>query len=278
MEPRAPDARRATFTVASVPENYGRHLAPVVFVPWAEVLIERTGVRPGDRVLDVASGTGVVARMAADRAGPSGHVVASDVSPAMLARAAGRAPSPDAAPIEFVHAPAAQLPFPDAGFDVVLCQQGLQFFEDRLAALRELARATRPGGALGLAVWAIGHRLEPFDDYAEALAAVGVEPPFPGAFDPATFSMSRAEVRALLEKAGWTDTDVEVVELAVTWPDAQAATAGILGTPFGPSAADLAPALREMLEADLRRRFVPERAGEPVTRTAAAVLARAVAA
>ena len=186
-------------------------LGPVVFEPWAEVLLDAVGVTAGDRVLDVASGTGVVARAAARRAGPQGRVVGTDVSEPMLSLAAALPLPDDSAPVEYLEARADNLPFPDESFDVVLCQQGLQFFPERLDAAREMHRVLRPGGTLGAAVWAAAHRLEPFDDYAEALAATGVEPPFPRAFDNGTFVMSDEAGRRLFEDAGFATVEVSVV-------------------------------------------------------------------
>ncbi|MGP0050941.1 MAG: methyltransferase domain-containing protein, partial [Solirubrobacteraceae bacterium] len=86
----APDRgdRSSAFTSHSVPDEYERHLVPAVFEPWAEILLDAVGISPGSRVLDIASGTGVVARAAARRAGCDGQVVASDVSGPMLARSA----------------------------------------------------------------------------------------------------------------------------------------------------------------------------------------------
>ena len=141
----AQDRRSGAFQPASVPVNYERHLASVVFEHWAQLLVETVGVRPGDAVLDVASGTGVVARRAARAAGRDGRVVAADISEAMLAQSASHAAVPDAAKIEFLTASASDLPVPDESFDAVLCQQGLQFFPDRPAAIAEMRRVLRPG-------------------------------------------------------------------------------------------------------------------------------------
>ena len=270
------DGRSAAFTAASVPENYDRHLAPVIFEPWAEILVETVGVRSGDRVLDVASGTGVVARLAARYAGPQGRVVASDVSATMLAHAATRAASPGAAPIEYVEAAATELPVDDGAFDVVLCQQGLQFFTDQAGAAAEMHRVLRPGGAAGVAVWARGHRLEPFDDYADALIGAGVDPPFAGAYESSSFVIGAEELTTLLSDAGFTEIEVSVVEHTIVWPDAETKAAGILGTPYGPLVARLPPDRREALELDLLGR-APATHGESVRRTTAAVLARAKA-
>lgn len=274
MTSDTPGHRTPSFAAVSVSENYQRLLAPVLFEPWAEVLVERVGVHAGDQVLDVASGTGVVARLAARYAAEAGRVVATDVSGAMLARAAAHPQAGDGAPIEYLEASVQALPVPDATFDVVLCQQGLQFFADRAAAACELLRVLRPGGSVGLAVWADGFRLEPFDDYAEAAVAAGVEPPFPGAFENARFVMGADEVRTLLEGAGFSAVEVATVELTVVWTDVESAIAGILGTPYGPLVQALPSDRGGQLDADLRRRFG---AASPIRRTTTAVIARAAA-
>src|SRR5215475_2176295 len=138
--------------VGSVPENYERYLVPTIFGPWALDLVEEAGARPGERVLDIACGTGIVARTAAGRVGSGGTVVGLDVSAPMLdvARvvAAGEGLS-----IKWREGSAMKLPFPDTAFDVTLCQQGLQFFPDRATALREMHRVLGPGGRVALSVW-----------------------------------------------------------------------------------------------------------------------------
>ncbi len=269
------DHRTTAFASSSVPEGYERHLAPVLFAPWAEVLISTVGVQAGAEVLDVAAGTAVVARLAAVRAGSSGRVVASDVSEAMLAYAAS-IPSPaGSASIEYVEASVMELPFDDGSFDVVLCQQGMPFFTDRHRAAAEMLRVLRPGGTLGLSVWLAERRLEPFDEYIEALVEVGVEPPFPGAFDSETFKMTAEEVEAVLQTTGCASLEVRTVNREVVWPNAESAVLGVLGTPFAPLLDQLPRDRRDAFEADLGRRFAPSAIGEPVRRTTAAVVARA---
>ncbi|MGO9886893.1 MAG: class I SAM-dependent methyltransferase [Solirubrobacteraceae bacterium] len=275
--PRSGD-RSSAFTSDAVPDGYERYLVPAVFEPWAEVLLDVVGIAPGSRVLDIASGTGVVARAAARRAGREGHVVASDVSGPMLARAASAGAPDGAAPIDCLDASADALPFDDGSFDVVLCQQGLQFFPARAAAVGEMRRVLRPGGVAGVAVWASGHPLEPFGVYGDELAATGAEPPFPRAFESDTFTMGVDVVRSLLEEAGFSRVDADVVELQVSFPDAGAAAAGVLGTPFGPLVHALALDQRKRFEAQLEKRFAPEQPGAPVRRQTAAVVARATVA
>lgn len=103
-------------------------------------------------VLDVATGPGTVARLAARRIGPDGRVVATDISRPMLDVASSKPPLPNAAPITYIESPAAPLAVESALFDAVFCHQGLQFFPDRLAALAEMRRALKPGGVLAVAV------------------------------------------------------------------------------------------------------------------------------
>ncbi|MFZ1992852.1 MAG: methyltransferase domain-containing protein [Solirubrobacteraceae bacterium] len=247
----------------------------MLFAPWAEILTDLAGVQVGDQVLDVASGTGVVARLAAERTGATGRVIASDVSAAMLARAASVPLAAGSAPIEYLEASVAELPLEDGSFDVVLCQQGMPFFTDRHGAAAEMLRVLRPGGTLALSVWLAGRRLEPFDEYIEALLEAGVEPPFPGAFDSETFKMTADEVEAIVRAGGCASVDVRAVEREVVWPDAESAARGLLGTPFAPLLDQLSRDRRDTLEADLLRRFAPSESGEPVGRTTVAVLARA---
>jgi hypothetical protein len=139
-----------------------------------------------------------------------------------------------------------------------------------------MRRALRAGGVAGVAVWAAGHRLEPFDDYGEALRAEGVEPPFPGAFESSSFTMGADEMESLLIAAGFTSVEVSVVEHTIVWPDAATAVAGIRGTVFGPAVAGLPPDRRDAVERELTR-LLASAAGEPVRRPTAAVLARATA-
>jgi ubiquinone/menaquinone biosynthesis C-methylase UbiE len=137
---------------ASAAETYERFMVPRVFGPWAEVLVDRADLTAGQRVLDVACGTGVVARLAARRVGPSGSVIGTDLNEGMLAEAARHVPA--GCSIEWECADAEQLPFDDQQFDVVFCQQGLQFVPDPQRAVTEMGRVLRGGGLAAVAVWA----------------------------------------------------------------------------------------------------------------------------
>lgn len=130
-----------------IAEAYEAAFVPAFFAQWAPILCDAAGVAPGLRVLDVACGTGVATRTAADRAAPGGRAVGVDLNEAMLTVA--RRVRPD---IEFRRADAAELPFDDAAFEAVLCQMALMFFPDRSAALREMARVAVPDGKVAVLV------------------------------------------------------------------------------------------------------------------------------
>lgn len=132
---------------AEVAEIYEAQFVPAFFAQWAPRLLDAAGVAEGQRVLDVACGTGIVARGAADRVGAAGSVVGLDLSPAMLAVA--RRIRPD---LRWHQGDAAALPFSEAEFDVVVSQMAMMFFADPAAALREMRRVVRPAGTVGVLI------------------------------------------------------------------------------------------------------------------------------
>jgi ubiquinone/menaquinone biosynthesis C-methylase UbiE len=208
-------------------------LSPAIFEPWAVDLVEFAGVRAGQAVLDLASGTGAVARLAAQHAASGGRVVAIDLSETMLAQAALHAAPAGSAPIERRAASATDVPLADRAVDVVLCQQGLQFFDDRERALAEMYRVLAPGGVVALAVWDSAQRNEPFASYSDAVAQQGIAEPYPGAFDWTSYTMAPQAVEALLSGAGFEEIVVAHAERIVRWPDAATAVAALMGTPYG---------------------------------------------
>jgi ubiquinone/menaquinone biosynthesis C-methylase UbiE len=193
--------------VGSVPENYERYLVPSIFRPWAEDLVEIAALRTGERVLDIACGTGIVARTAARKLGGSGSVVRLDLSAPMLA-AAREAAAAEGLTVEWWEGSAVNLPLADAVFEVVFCQQGLQFFPDRLGALREMYRVLTPVGRLVLSVWGPIERSLGFVVLAQALTRhIGSDA---GALmTTGLFSLSDAdEFRAIIAKATFKDITI----------------------------------------------------------------------
>jgi SAM-dependent methyltransferase len=140
-----------TLQISGSPADiYEQHMVPAIFARWAPDLVQAAGVRTGDRVLDVACGTGAVTRLLAEQVGPAGKVTGLDITPGMLAAARLAAPSQR---IEWLEGSAVKMPLPDGTFDAVICQQGLQFFPDKAAALSEMRRVLKRGGRLALSCW-----------------------------------------------------------------------------------------------------------------------------
>jgi SAM-dependent methyltransferase len=130
-------------------ETYERVLVPALFDRWVQPILEAGDVGEGDRVLDVACGTGVVARQAVAVVGDSGHVVGVDIDGAMLDVARRFEPQ-----VEWTIGDATELPFGDESFDVVVCQAGLMFFSDQEKAVGEMRRVLRADGRAVVQVWA----------------------------------------------------------------------------------------------------------------------------
>ena len=149
----------------AIAETYEAKLVPAVFGEWAPHLCDVAGVAPGQSVLDVACGTGIVARTAAERVVPGGRVVGVDLNEAMLAVA--RRLRPD---LEWRHGDAAALPFADAAFDVVVCQAAMMFFPEAERALREMGRVVRERGTIALQVWGTLESSPGYARFAEVIA------------------------------------------------------------------------------------------------------------
>ncbi len=135
------------------PETYEKIMVPVWTADWVDDLLSAGMVGPGSRVLDAACGTGIIARRAAGVAGPGGRVAALDFNEGMLRVAERCARDEGITGIGWYKSDVRAMPFPDRVFDTVICQQGLQFFPDPAAALREMERVLSPGGRFALSVW-----------------------------------------------------------------------------------------------------------------------------
>jgi SAM-dependent methyltransferase len=237
---------------ADTSEAYERYLVPALFASWAERLLDLVAVGPGERVLDVACGTGIVARRAAARVGEGGAVTGLDRNPAMLevARSAAIEVGP---PIDWRAGDAARLPFPDGVFDVVTCQQGLQYFPHPVVVIREMRRVLASQGRLGLTVWRPIRHSPGYAALARALArhlgaevAATMRTPFAGP-DAATLCQ-------LVIDAGFGDLRLRIGVGAVRFPSAgeflrrQAAGSPLAG-PVGAMKAEA----RESLVRDLHQ-------------------------
>jgi len=193
----------------------------------SQELVALAALQAGARVLDVACGTGIVARLAAQVVGAAGRVVGTDVNEAMLGMARAVPQQPDGPKIEWRQSDAAALPFPNAAFDVVFCQYGLEFFADQAAGLRQIARVLVPGGRVVLRVWRALER-QPF--YVALLKALerhvraGVGAPILKAFTLA----DAAALRALVAGAGFRQVHIRFTTNPLRYPSVEEYVRGYL--------------------------------------------------
>jgi ubiquinone/menaquinone biosynthesis C-methylase UbiE len=248
-------------TPAEFPAIYEELNVPAFFAGFAREALDRAQLRPGARLLDVATGTGIVLRLAREREPGLARVTGLDLMGGMLAVARERA---DAAglDIELVEGDALDLPFEDESFDAATCQQGVQFFPDRVQALRELRRVLVPGGRAVVACWAEMAASPAHEAIADVVAKLVPEAEA-AARNP--YSLASADALAsLLREAGFADVEVERVEGDLRFPSAEELTRGYLeGSPMALALAHVGAEEREALF----RAIVDEvraRIGEPI--------------
>lgn len=183
-------------------EIYDTHFVPALFAHWGPIVAAEAGVRKGDRVLDLACGTGALTLAAAEIVGSSGSVVGLDANPEMLA-VARRKPIP----VEWREGMAEALPFADDSFDAVVSQFGFMFFEDKPKALREMMRVLKPGRRLAVAVCDAVENSPGYGTFALLLDRLfGKEV---GDAFRAPFSLGEAgQLRDICRSAGFADADV----------------------------------------------------------------------
>jgi SAM-dependent methyltransferase len=241
---------------ASGPEAYERYLVPAFFAPCAELVVNAAGIRPGSRLLDVACGTGIVARVAAPRVGRAGRLVGADLNAGMLAVA--EALSRDTMPTpRWAQADVVDLPFPDGSFDVLSCQQGLQFFPDWAAAIREMRRVLAPGGRLTLAMWRpLEHNTifvpftEALDHHMGATAGDVMRGPFAGP--------PLAELRAMIHTTGLASVGATAEVVRVRFPSiVEFIRREVQSSPLANPVDELDVRARRAFVADVERRLGP---------------------
>lgn len=216
-----------TANATTFAERYQSVLVPVIFEPWARDLIARAPPSEGDHILDLACGTGVVTRQILGSGVKAAQISAVDHSADMLEVARAQAVG-GAADVEWLQADAARLPFKNDSFDLAFCQQALQFFPDRPAALRELHRVMRPGGRV---VFCVQQGLEVNPMLAAQAAALEAHVgPEAGAAVRAICGLPEGrDLTRLFEEAGFRDVQTSPVVLTLHHPDARAFAAGAMG-------------------------------------------------
>lgn len=241
--------------------NRERYSVRYFLGPWVPGLIAMAALRPGERVLDLACGSGIVARAAAPAVGPTGRVTGLDINQAMLA-VARSLPPPAGAPVAWVESDAGAMHFPEAAFDAILCQQGLQFFPDKPSAVREMRRVLAPSGRAVVSVW---KSAGPYNvAVAQALERhVGAE----------TASKYRASrvvpdagaLRRLFVDAGFRDVEIRASTLSIRLPSIQTFVLGHLsGIPIAGAVAALGTEQRAALASEVKAALEPYADGDGV--------------
>ena len=198
-------------------EAYEAHLVPAIFRPWAEVVVGLAAPKPGEHVLDVACGTGIGARIAAEAVAPNGKVVGLDIDPGMV-KIARRSAVQSGATTEWYCGSAIEMPFANETFDLCLCLQGLQFFPDRAQGFSELRWVLRPTGRLVASIWwPIEHNKGNYD-LAQALERQNVD----AAAVKRPFSFGDAEeIRKVATQAGFKSVEIQTEERLSRFPSVE---------------------------------------------------------
>jgi SAM-dependent methyltransferase len=235
-------------------ENYERDFVPAIAIPVSAELLRAADLKPGERVLDVGCGTGLIARRASEAVGEHGSVAGLDLAPDMIA-VASSLPAPDGAPIDWRQGDATALPFRDESFDAVLCQMTLMFVEDRSAALREMYRVLASGGRVLITT---PGAIQPPLELMEQSIVEHISPDLAG-FVRMVFSMHDPDVhRTLLRDGGFDHVESSVYSATFDLPaPAEFLWQYINLTPMGPFVANAPEAARQAMEAQVTETWAP---------------------
>jgi len=229
-------------------EGYESYMVPTLFGPWATKLIEAANPKGGERVLDVGCGTGIVARQVAARLGESGEITGLDLSSSMLAVARATAAT-EGVTVAWHEGSAEHLPFPEASFDLVLCQFALMFFVDRPAALAEIHRVVAEDGRVLMSVWQSLDRHPFYKTLHEVIQRrLGMS-----ALQE-IFSLGNTEkLRDLLAGSGFLGVEIEPISMTARFPNPDGFLAGEIevDTAAIPSMQKLGAQARQAIVADV---------------------------
>ena len=208
-------------STTSPSEIYEQYMVPAIFSRWSAALLDSVSPQPGERVLDLACGTGVVARMAAPMVRPGGNLLGVDLNGAQIATARTMDPS-----IDWREGDAGALSFADGEFDLVVCQQGFQFFPDRVQAVKEIHRVLKPGGRVGISVWS---SIEASPGYLAIANALGktVGESAAGLLDELFAFTSPDEVGRFFDDGGFPDANVATPRIDAVFASAEEFTRAI---------------------------------------------------
>lgn len=220
-----------SFGNKSVAKAYNNHLVPVLFDPWARQLIKNHAPWSHKQVLDLACGTGVVTGLLAAEVGDKGKVMAADFNSQMMDLARFRC-SKMPADVSFIECSADDMPFDEDTFDVVVCQQGFQFFPDQLKAAKEIHRVLKPDSKAVIATWRPIAECDFFGGICEVLEQMGeydISQIMRVPFD----NLPQEQLKEAFINAGFSKVDVSIEELNLIIPKSTALEL-IYATPIGP--------------------------------------------
>ncbi|HTL83851.1 MAG TPA: methyltransferase domain-containing protein [Acidimicrobiia bacterium] len=229
-------------------ENYERYFVPTIATAVSADLLRVAGLQPGERVADIACGTGIIARRAAELVGPTGTVTAIDISEEMIDVAKSITP-PTGRHIDWHVADAAALPLPDETYDVVLCQMGLMFMDDRSRAISEMRRVLNGGGRV---VVNTPGTIQPAFELMERALTKHINSDL-GGFVRVVFSLPDPELLAsLLGAAGFADVSATTPTARLDLPaPAEFLWQYINLTPIGPFVAEAPESAKLAMEREV---------------------------
>ena len=198
------------------PASYEEYLVPGIFKPWAEKLVHLSSPSPGSTILDVACGTGIIARTAASKVGSDARVTGFDLNPQMLDKASEMAER-EGLEIDWQQGDAGDLPFEDNQFDHLFCQQAMQFFPEPQQVLKEMQRVLKPGGTLALNILRSIHYnpaykilADELEEHAGTTAGTMMRSPFP--------DWNQKTIRNMVAEAGFEDIQIHLDIISMRYP------------------------------------------------------------
>lgn len=257
----------------NAPLAYDTYIVDAFMQDYSRRLVEAAAIKEGERVLDVACGTGIISRLAESKAGKTGRVVGFDLNPGMLARA--RQTDGTAGRIEWREGSATEMPFDDGSFDLVLCQHGLQFIPDKAAALSEMYRVLAPEGQLLISVWRSIEHCPWQEAIANAIERnVGQDPAM---LVRSAFSFGDAEqLKQIIANAGFHEVDIRVERDTIRHASLAEYVPGYLSaTPVASVVASLDAEAQGKITADVRDALAAYRTGDGLAAPIEAHLAKA---
>jgi len=252
-----------SFDDNSIASAYDDVLVPILFEPWAKALIDAHGPWGGRRVLDLATGTGIVSRLLAKQMGQSGSVLGTDLNAEMLIVAAASI-SNESPNVDFVECPAEHLECTDNLFDYVVCQQGFQFFSDKIASAKEIHRVLRDDGTVIVSVWRPVTECHFFNTICETLESIGEVEIASMMRAPFDF-LPRGELEAAFKSAEFSAVDIHREERDLIMSGGiKHATRAAYSTPIGPKLRSLSQEIQARF-VDVFAKKVQELAADGVT-------------